>query len=75
MSDKVTKKVNMSHFCVERKNIQTLYWVLNVAGWPNMVIFVGQYYLDIFKLHLRVFILLKVSNIFHYWPLCDFDHL
>ena len=28
-----------------------------------------------FKLHLRVFLLLKVSNIFHCWPLCDFDHI
>ena len=27
------------------------------------------------KLHLRVFLLLKVSNIFHYWPLSDFDHI
>ena len=28
-----------------------------------------------FKLHLRVFLLLKVSNIFHYWPLFEFDHI
>ena len=27
------------------------------------------------KLHLLVFLLLKVSNIFHYWPLCDFDRI
>ena len=31
--------------------------------------------LIIVKLHLRVFLLLKVFNIFHYWPLCDFDHI
>ena len=30
---------------------------------------------SIFKLHLRDFLLLKVSNTFHYWPLCDFDHI
>ena len=31
-----------------------------------------------FKLHLRYILLLKMSNIFHYWavvPLCDFDHI
>ena len=30
---------------------------------------------NILKLHLRVFRLLKVSKIFHSWPLCDFDQI
>ena len=29
----------------------------------------------VFKLHLRVFLLLKVSKIFHYWPLWDFENI
>ena len=69
----VTRKLGLYLYSQDGSN-SALSSVVHGDIVPSINKLYNHWYIYI-KLHLRVFVLLKMSNIFHYWQLCDFDHI